>query len=154
MSSRRDQIIAQVIALLNDGLPAGVPETQRWRIDDLPPTQLPAICLRPLKETVDPPPGPSGVVVRRTLILRVNHWAKPTSGRTLDQVLDDSLAWVEKALGGSRLITEGAPAGLAWRVEAPEIDWDGELRGEAIGRARQLVVVTYQTRIDDATAPY
>lgn len=131
---------------LNTGTPGGVPQAERSRGDDIPPTTVTAIGVRPFKETVRRPGGPSSPIVKRELVVAVECWAAAVGAQTVDQALDPLLEWVTAALAGSNL------NGLVHAALEAEIQWDAERKDSQYGKATVFLVAHYQTLIGDATS--
>lgn len=143
MSSRRELILAAIVAALNAGRPADVPEADRDRID--PPSSLPAVSvgIAPIdrqQETVTRAGGRRGPIAVRDLVVGVTVWARGATTAALDPML----VWntgrlVDSTLGG--LASGVEEAGIRWEVEGQDADYR---------KATHLFRVTFATKATDA----
>jgi hypothetical protein len=98
MSSIREQIIEAAMVLLNTGTPGGVPATQRARMEDYTPEELPAITIKAMREEdAYEKEGARSYFLARTFTLRVEV---RVAGPAPDQLADPLLVWAGQVLGG------------------------------------------------------
>lgn len=142
MTTHRERIMQAVVTALNTDRPDGVPSAERSRVLSLE-GSLPAIVLYPIKEDVER----MGQLAKRSFALAIDCTAEaPVDGEPVDAQLDAMLAWLTRALAGSRL------GGLAQDTQELGVAWDIEARDSAFGRATATFGIRYVTPINDQTA--
>ncbi|HET7552195.1 MAG TPA: hypothetical protein VFK04_12965 [Gemmatimonadaceae bacterium] len=143
MASRRDQILAAVVAILNGaGKPA---DTTVERYRTLPLTTEGAwILVYPMIEATERAPTPSGRLARRKLRVRCECRAQ---GEQVDQVLDPLLLWTVKAL-----MADPSLGGVAINVQEEATQWDAEDADKVYGAAAVDFTIDYQTAAADPSA--
>jgi len=143
MSTIREQIIEAVVATLNTGTPAGVPQCVRTQMAPTETAQLPALTCFPFREEIDPKPtGKWGPIIKRSLYLRFVAYA---TGQPADGAIDPILTWLA-TLGGQQF------GGLALDTYEHELNWqydEGNFQVAAVGLD---FVIEYETLRGDATA--
>lgn len=151
--SRREEILAAVLALVNDDRPDGVPECSLETIfdfdgtDEEAPIPLPSASLFLVREPVviAAGQGSRSPVRQRTLVVQfeVRARAAPgTSGRAATGPITDHF---QQRLGGSRLDN------AVHSIEEIGIEWFDEAGDGSYGLAVQTFSIEYQTRANDAT---
>ena len=122
--SIREQIMKAAVAALNGpGRPAGVPAADRLRVETYTPSELPAICVLPVREDVLPMKDTRwGPLVERQMMLRVACYVGQDAP---DQALDPILQWATVALDGLRPNgDQNAPfAGIVLDVIEAQLEW-------------------------------
>jgi hypothetical protein len=149
MSSRRDQITAACVALLQQaGGPAGL-NVHRQRTISLTHDQLPAQVVYALQEENDTAPGRGAPLAytrkaKRKLTLCVEHRVD-AENTPPDQALDPLLSWaVQQLCSGVSL------GGLAYDLKEIGTKWDEVEQDKVYAAARTLFDVEYVT---DASNP-
>lgn len=139
MASIRDQILDAVITALNTGTPTGVPAATREE-KQYEQSQLPAITIRPITETIAPVHNRQGLVKDRQLKFIAEIRAV---GTIPDKALDKHLVWVTKKLDGftSSLVNNIAEEG--------EIVWGVGIKDYAEGICSVPYTAYYQTKKGD-----
>lgn len=139
MASLRDQILDAVITALNTGTPVGVPAATREE-KHYEQSQLPAITIRPISETISSVHNRQGLVKDRQLKFIAEIRAV---GTIPDKALDKHLVWVTKKLDGftSSLVNT--------ITEEGEIDWGVGMQDYAEGICTVPYTAYYQTKKGD-----
>lgn len=118
MPTIRSQIITEVIRLLNENRPVGVPEARRLRTTSV--DVFPALNLYPGDEGIDSIHNATSPSKDRTLTVYMEVRVR---GDEPDELADPILDWLTVCLGETRLPTAGYPRGLALDIQETRIQW-------------------------------
>lgn len=142
MTTQRSTLVTAIRAALSaDGLPVGLTvEPRRSWPTEL--SQLPLTMVGRMKEaTVRATPSKVSPVVKRTLTIRLDHWA---TGDDPEEALEPLLAW-------STAQMLAAPGWNAVAIETAEdsTEWDQAMLDQNMGHAIQTFTVAFVTKTAD-----
>lgn len=144
MTTQRSTIVVAIRAALSGaGGPAGLTVTPRKSVpaEGVDLTAHPLTMVGRTKEqTVRATPSKTSPVVKRTLTIRLDHWA---AGSDPEEALEPLLAWGTKKLAG-----EGW-SGLAMNTSEESTEWDLDMLDQAFGHATQTFTVDFATKTAD-----
>lgn len=145
MSAYREQLIEALVTAVNTGMPTGVPATERERTETMQVEDLPRSVVYPHTEQIEHLGSGLGRTVRRSFAVALEATAAAAPGHRASEAVDVILAWYSTALGNSHL------GGLALSVRENEIKWASDVGQLPVARATAIYVITYTTRVNDAT---
>jgi hypothetical protein len=143
MSTLRAQIVDAVVAALNTGRPAGIPEASRLRQSQFEASETPSISVYPANESIQQATRVPGPLVKRELQIVVEA---RVAGDEPDALLDPSLSWIEQA------VTRLESALIHDAPEAVSVQHEFAVGTVPHGVARVAFVVRFQTRRDNPEA--
>jgi hypothetical protein len=142
MASRRDQIIAAIVAAVNGvGKPAGL-VVARTRVLPTEQENLPFTGVYPIQEETRRKGGEWGPLVLRRLLIRLEIRVK---GEPTDAGIDAIATWCVQTIVGNQ--TTG---GLTKSIHETGMQWArGEAENVVLGAAAIDFEVRYETQADD-----
>lgn len=148
----REQILAAMLAALNDAPPAGIPAAVRSGLHPVDNSELlPSIILRPMREEVQPVDGNRyNYMVQRQMTVRIEVRG---AGDPVDQALDPMLVWVSQKLSGN-LYPDGNGRNLANDTVEASTEWEYSDMDAQMAMAMVDFTIWYNTARTDASLPY
>lgn len=146
------QIADAMLAALNTGRPAGVPEAKLWTGIAVEPADLPARTLAWTEERTERAGGvPTSALAVRRVSFNVQDLAAGTGagGQTAQQACEAFRAWSIRALVRNRYLDgDGLP--LAIDTVESGTAWEFEQGEEPYARCTHTFEVSFTTRANDA----
>ena len=144
--TRRLAIRDAVVAALNAGRPADVPEASTRRFVPGNPLDCARLAVFMAEEPVEGVGGPRGPIVRRQLSMAVQALAVSEEPDDLDDLVEPMLAWAVRALAAATF------GGLAHEVVEQRTTWETARVGDRYAVAATLyLAVPYQSARADLT---